>query len=140
MSARKPPAKRQRGKRTLSLHVAPGAAAVAKTPKPPPGMLKSTRDQWARYWGSSLAQIIELTTDLPALERLFSLYDERRRCHNGYQKERLMQGSTGQRVLNPLGRLIGEFDKEIRAMEDRFGLTPKARLALGITFSDAARS
>jgi hypothetical protein len=43
-------------------------------------------------------------------------------------------------VLNPMGRAMHEFDSEIRQMEDRLGMTPRARLQLGITMGEAARS
>ena len=33
-----------------------------------------------------------------------------------------------------------QLDEEIRQLEDRLGLTPRARLQLGITFSEAAKS
>ncbi len=32
------------------------------------------------------------------------------------------------------------YDAEIRQLEDRFGMTPRARLQLGITFSESVRS
>jgi hypothetical protein len=49
-------------------------------------------------------------------------------------------GSQGQYVLNPLYRQMVTLETEIRNLEDRFGLSPMARLKLGVTFGDAARS
>jgi phage terminase small subunit len=43
-------------------------------------------------------------------------------------------------VLNPLGKHMATLDSEIRHLEDRLGLTPRARLQLGITYADAHRS
>jgi P27 family predicted phage terminase small subunit len=87
-----------------------------------------------------LAPLVVPDTDLPALERLWTLYDERARALRGYRRERLVVGSTGQMVLNPLARAMQAFDAEIRAIEDRFGLTPMARLRLGVQLGEAARS
>ena len=49
-------------------------------------------------------------------------------------------GSQGQPVLNPLGRQLSSSDAESRQLEDRFGLTPMARLRLGVQIGTAARS
>ena len=89
---------------------------------------------------SELAEVVELGTDQPAITRLFTLYDERERAFRGYKKRRLTLGYKGQPVLNPLGRMMLQLDEEIRQLEDRLGLTPRARLQLGITFSEAAKS
>ncbi len=43
-------------------------------------------------------------------------------------------------VLNPLGRQLCKFDSEIRQLEDRLGLTPRARLQLGIVYGEARGS
>ena len=51
-----------------------------------------------------------------------------------------MAGSTGQPRANPLYKQVQEFQAEARQLEDRFGLSPKARLSLGITFAEAASS
>jgi P27 family predicted phage terminase small subunit len=51
-----------------------------------------------------------------------------------------VRGSKGQQVLNPLARAVATFDAEIRALEDRFGLTPQARARLGVVFGEAHRS
>lgn len=136
----KPPSQRQRRNRPKDMRVIPGGLANREVPPPPDGLLKQTRETWDRYWRSDIAQLAEPDTDLEALERLFSLYDERRRAYRSFRKERFVEGSKGQRVLNPLGRLISDLDKEIRMLEDRFGLTPKSRLALGISFGEMTKS
>jgi hypothetical protein len=51
-----------------------------------------------------------------------------------------VSGSKGQPVLNLLGGLITRLDAEIWALEDRFGLTPRARPRLGVVFGEAHRS
>ncbi len=43
--------------------------------------LVATKSRWAELWESPLAAAIERVTDLPALERLFDLFDERERAY-----------------------------------------------------------
>ena len=126
---RKLPGRQQPRNRTPSIGI---VRTEIEAPPPPEGMLKASREQWAAFWKSPAAQIVEIGTDLPALERLFSLYDERRRAQREYQRARMVKGSKDQLVRNPLSRVIADCDAAIRVLEDRFGLTPKARLQLGI--------
>lgn len=132
------PASRRQGRHRADLGVVVGGASLV--PPPPSGVLKATGDEWAAFWASEAAALV-LPADLPALERMFSLRDERRRCQKAAATEgRLVMGSTGQPVLNPLYKHIGALDSEIRQLEDRFGLSPMARLKLGVVFGDAKRS
>lgn len=107
---------------------------------PPPRVLASLKQSWTAFWNSPMAQVIDRDTDLPVCVRLWTLYDERERAYRGYRKERMVTGSQGQLVLNPLGRQMLAFDAEIRQLEDRVGLSPMARLRLGITFGEAKKS
>lgn len=109
-------------------------------PLPGGRLLKKTKERWVAFWGSALARAIDRETDLPALHRLWTLYDERERCYRAFRKERLVPGSQGQLVLNPLGRQMSALDPEIRALEDRFGLTPMARQRLGLAFATTQRT
>lgn len=106
-------------------------------PNAPSGLLTSLRRTWTAFWGSPLAQNVVLPTDIPALERLWRLYDERERASRAARRQRIVVGSQGQPVLHPLLRYVGDLDAEIRQLEDRFGLTPLARLRLGITQGQA---
>ena len=124
----------------MPLRVLSGNVAPRKVPKPPMGMLKKTREYWAEFWESDLAQLTEPATDMMALVRLYRLFDERERADRACRKNRLVEGSHGQIVGNPLGRLIPQYDREIRHLEDRFGLSPKSRLMLGITFGQAGKT
>lgn len=138
--APKPSDRRQRRNKPTALRVVPAGKLGRQTPAPPSGLLAATKAEWTTFWASELAQLVEQNTDLPALERLFGYYDEHRRALKEARKERLVIGSTGQLVLNPLLKYAESLAKEIRTLEDRFGLTPKARLTLGIKFGEAARS
>jgi P27 family predicted phage terminase small subunit len=76
-------------------------------------------------------------SDLAAIRRLFTLYDERERCLRSARTSRLVDGLQGQPVLNPLYRHMSILDAEIRTLEDRFGFTPAARARFGVSAVEA---
>ena len=78
--------------------------------------------------------------DGEALRRLFALYDARERTWRLFLKNVYVRGSKGQQVLNPMGAFALQLDARIERLEAAFGITPKARLQLGITFGEAKKS
>jgi P27 family predicted phage terminase small subunit len=140
----KPSDKRQRrNQRTSTERAGVGLVALRggqlDPPAPPSGLLKSTREDWAAFWASPLGALV-VAADVPALRRLFTLHDERARAYRGLrQAGRLVETDKGT-TLNPLAGFLRSCDAEIRLLEDRFGLSPMARLRLGIALGEAARS
>lgn len=67
------------------------------------------------------------------------MYDKRERNYRSAKKEPMVMGPMSQWIENPLGK-TKDLDGEIRQLEDRFGLSPMARLKLGITFLDHQKS
>lgn len=140
MTARKAPDRRQR---TNTPDVGPlaevEAPSVPPAPRPPGGgrLLKATEEWWVEFWESPIAKLVDPRSDLRALSRLALLYDERDRALSAYKRKRSSTGSTGQLVVNPFAKEIASLDGRISALEDRFGLTPKARLDLGVIYSEA---
>ena len=98
-----------------------------------------TREAWECYWSSSLPQLLT-EADRPALIRLFDLYDQRERISRVFHREPFSTGSTGQKIVNPAARELASLDGRIIALEDRFAITPLARMKLGITIGEAAHS
>jgi P27 family predicted phage terminase small subunit len=137
--APKPEHLRQGHRKRPALTVS-GPSVPVDVPAPPSGLLKVTSARWDAFWRSPVAAAADPVTDLPAVERLFRAYDEVERAGRAFRKGRIVQGSTGQPVLNPLSRYIAQLTSEITGLEDRLGLTPKARLALGIQMGEARRS
>ena len=129
---------RRQRKRAADLALVQPIAREA--PPAPSGLLKRTRERWDAFWRSPLGSVVSPETDVSALERLFTLYDERERAYRVVRKQRVVIGSTGQPVLHPLARQLCSYDGEIRQLEDRFGLTPMARLRLGVQIGTAART
>ena len=102
--------------------------------------LKSTKIWWEEFWTSDLSSAIDIKSDLPVIQRLASLMDERERIFKQAKKDRLVVGSQGQVVLNPLYNALLKIDAEIRNLEDRIGLNPKARVSLGIQIGQAKKT
>jgi hypothetical protein len=102
--------------------------------------LPSTVEAWDRLWSSDVVQVVDLRSDMESVVRWASLLDERERTFRAFRRQRIVEGSTHQPVLNPLWMVVRSCDAELRALEDRIGLTPKARLMLGITYAEAGKS
>ncbi len=124
-------------KKPADLKVLPFKPAP-KGPKPDRYWLVQTKKQWVDFWQSKVAGEINLALDQAAVFRLFSLYDERERCYRLYRKERMVEGSRKQPIINPLGRVLGQLDNQIRQMEDRLLMNPKARRQAGIVDAGAS--
>lgn len=144
MGLRGPPPKpddrrQRRNKRTALTVVRSLNPRAVPVPEIPDRLLASTRAIWTKYWKTPISRIVE-ASDEPAVVRLFRIYDERERAYRSLRKRRLIMGSQGQEVLNPLAKYVAQCDAEARALEDRFGLSAKARLQLGITFGEAQKT
>jgi P27 family predicted phage terminase small subunit len=106
----------------------------------PEGLLPEVSEWWEAFWLSPVAEATYSSTDLPALERLAGLYDLRERARRSVAEHMMVEGSKGQSVLNPLIRAMAPWDTEIRNLEDRFGLNPKARIQLGVQLGQARKT
>jgi P27 family predicted phage terminase small subunit len=136
MSNRKPPERRQ-NRATADAGLLP-RTGVVQAPAPGSAWLEPTVARWSEFWSSPLSAQVE-ASDHGALRRLFWLYDECDRLLEAIDATgRVVAGSQGQPRANPLYKQVQEFQAEARQLEDRFGLSPKARLALGISFAEAA--
>lgn len=122
----------------------PRTALVVRAGFPVPAAraewLESSRVAWAAYWASELALAIR-EAQLPMVDRLFSVRDERERSYSALLAgERLVPGSKGQPVLNPLIDYVSKCDNTIMKLEDRLGLSPRSLLALTSAFGSAQKS
>jgi P27 family predicted phage terminase small subunit len=141
----KPPERRQRrnqrtttSRQTGSLVVLDGGAQPA--PPLPPGLHAAARRRWEAFWASTVAKAVDRDSDLPALHRWIQAVDEYDQVGRNVRKGRLVKGSMGQIVAHPLLGYLAQLDAQIARAEQAFGMTPIARLRLGIALGDAARS
>jgi P27 family predicted phage terminase small subunit len=140
MSNPKKPASRRQGRETKDIGLLPQIQVDPRSvPIPPAHLTERWVRSWEVFWASPFAQVVQ-PAQYPALERLFSMYEERERMDTYLREEPMTVGSQGQKILNPMYRQRTSVDAEIRQLEDRFGLHPKAGLQLGIVYGEAARS
>ncbi len=155
---RKPPERRQRRgtKDAAPVSVAPAETGpghdddagldVRPAPAPDRGWLAGTTEDWREFWASDIARQTK-ATDRPAVRRLFRLRDQLTRTQRAAtelrreaMKEPIVDGSMAQKVANPLFRAAEAAASEalslegrVLPLEDRFGLSPRARLNLGLS-------
>ncbi len=142
--------KRQKNPAALQGHrsVAPlkelsGGAAVPREqlPAPPEGLDPAAVDSWYGYLGSVVGRsVVNLDTDGPALRRWAACVSQRLKLQPQLDETPLVKGSMGQKVVNPINTLIVNLTREIERLEEHFGMTPLARMRLGIAIGEAAES
>jgi P27 family predicted phage terminase small subunit len=140
MVAKKPVERRQRGARTKDVGnvVALAPRELARQyPPPDDGWLPEVVEAWHEFFSSALAgPKVFKSTDLPALRRLFKYRDRLLHATTEFEEQPTTTGSMGQEVLSPWAAEMHRLEAEIQKLEDRFGLTPLARLRLGVTFEE----
>lgn len=126
--------------------VALAADAARPVPGAPKGLTTRAREVWRTFWRSPLGGAVDYQGDGPALRRWIWLVSERERLldrFHGEGEDRLSLttfGSTGNVVLHPLLKLEERLSREIMMYEDRFGMTPLARMRLGVAIGQAHES
>lgn len=135
------PADRRQGKGTRDVGAVSAVATSVPSAPHPSGskLLAATVEAWETFWSDELAGLVK-PADMPALVRLFRMYDLRERMERQLLKQPFAEGSTGQIVVHPASKEMASLDGRILALEDRFGITPAGRLKLGVVFGAAARS
>ena len=128
----------RRARTNLKLIAQHDPAAVV-VPEPPDGLGETHSDSWAEFWGSELSQLVK-ATDMAAVRRLWSYYQQHEDLTRVFDRSRLVSGSQGQPRLNPALDGLMKLEGAILRLENELGLTPSARLRLGITFADATNS
>ena len=115
------------------------AQAPGKRPPAPPGLRSHARGVWRRFWASPVAAAVDADADHEALRHWIYAVDERERLSELTSAQPLIPGirHTKDRphlILNPLFRRLRDLNREIARAEEHFGMTPLARLRLGVTF------
>jgi P27 family predicted phage terminase small subunit len=142
VTAKKPAERRQSAKTRRGTHT-PDATLVLLPPSVPlvPAAQPHWRDPvveaWQDLWLSPLAGPKFLTvTDRPALVRLFEFRNRLLAAIEAFEVEPIVAGSTGQATLSPWALEVARLEAAVARLEAQFGLTPLARLKLGISFEE----
>lgn len=106
-------------------------------PAVPKGLTAASKKRWRTFWLSPLATVVEISTDLHRVERWITAVDEYEKVGKVFRSSRLVKGSTGQPVLNPLASYLTSLEATISRAEQELGMTPLARLKLGIAVGQA---
>jgi P27 family predicted phage terminase small subunit len=109
----------------------PASAAGGLRPPARAEWLPATRAAWRAFWASDMAAVAA-AVDLPAIGRLFAMYDQHARAMEVVGKALVVRGSTGQIRANPLADLALKLEGSIGRLEGELGLTPAARQRMGI--------
>lgn len=106
-------------------------------PAPQPHWRTEVAEGWNDFWSSLLAspQVMK-PTDGPALTRLFDMRHRLLEAQAAFDAEPIVVGSTGQPTLSPWAAELHRLEGVVGKLEDKFGLTPLARLKLGVTFEE----
>lgn len=109
---------------------------VPPAPEVAAGLLKASGLAWAAFWRSAPAAATE-DVDMVLAERWILAYDEYRRALNAVRRKRLVEGSTGQPVLNPLASWVASREAAMHKAESQLGIGTKSRIDLGISVGQA---
>lgn len=120
------------GHRRRTPRANPGSAASTMAlPEPRQEWRDETQASWRAYWASDLA-LVALDVDAPAIARLFAMYDQHARSMEAVSQALVVRGSTGQIRTNPLADHALRLESAIVRLENELGLTPAARVRMGI--------
>lgn len=108
------------------------------SPDPPKNLLKASRDRWAAFWASDAAAAVDVAADMGRLVRWVEQTDEYDRVAKVCRASRLVRGSMGQPVLNPLFSYLAQLETQISRAETEFGMSPLARSRLRLEAPEPA--
>lgn len=123
-----------------------GPVDVSGAPIPPPprrpdgaGLCDAALVAWDRFWTSDLRSAIDGVEGVDRLQVDIwaRLLDEHEQMWAEVQAERFVEGSKGQRRINPLHTELHAIRKDLQRQEAVLGLTPADRARLGISFATA---
>ncbi|MBE7518493.1 MAG: hypothetical protein HS107_04525 [Thermoflexaceae bacterium] len=104
------------------------------TPWSPDGLGDHAVAVWTAFWASRVSGAVDLGADGEALRHWILCVDERQKLRAATLRAPLVKGSHEQLMLNPLFRRTRDLGRDIARAEEHFGMTPLARLRLGVTF------
>lgn len=131
--------KRQRARSSTNLRLIEERDVESPIPPAPEGLSPARLEGWTEFFESPLAGLVK-KTDLSVVRRLWTYYQQHDDLTRIFEKSRLVSGSQGQPRMNPAHDALMKMETAILRLENELGLTPTARLRLGITFADATTS
>lgn len=124
-------------KASIDIEVLPAVQPGQGPPAPPDGLPTELVAEWEDFWEQPVARAVA-ESDLPALRRLFAYRARLLQALSHVPPSGLDIGGDGQDVVHPGLRVVTALEKLIAPLEDRFGLTMKARQVMGIRMGQLA--
>jgi len=103
-------------------------------PPSPEGLGEHAVAVWSAFWASRVSGAVDLMADGEALRHWILCVNERETLRAATVRAPVVKGSHEQLMLNPLFRRLRDLNREIARAEEHFGMTPLARLRLGVTY------
>lgn len=94
--------------------------------------------RWREMWASEVAQIWDKAGDMGRLVRYIVNFDSWLKLSEALAGREVVKGSRGQIRANPLFNVRTGIELELKAAEEKLGLTPVDRMRLGIDIGGAA--
>jgi chemotaxis protein histidine kinase CheA len=110
-----------------------------RVPEPPQSLNEHWQREWFQFWASDSAKAV-VREALPGIVRLFELRQDRDLLRDMCRETPTTRGSKGQLIPNRLWSTVQAMEREIDGLEDRYGLNTRARLAIGASIVDTAKS
>ena len=95
--------------------------------------------RWREIWASDVAQIWDRQGDMGRLVRYIVNFDGWLKLTEAISGREVVRGSRGQARANPLFNVRTGLELELKAAEEKLGLTPMDRMRLGIEIGGAAQ-
>ena len=89
-------------------------------------------EAWERYWRSGVPHRLAVAEDDAALLRWAQLTNDWHDLHRRYMVAPVAEYAAGAPKANPLAARLNRLEVTIAGLEDKFGMTPKARKLLGV--------
>lgn len=129
----------RRGGRGRGLEVVvPAERTVPPFPLRNTGGRRRAREAWRAFWSAKVSAAVDLDADREALLRWMTAVDQLDRWLPMCEAQPVVK-SYGREVLNPLWRRVDEAVRVIEDFEEKFGLTPRSRFRLNVTYNEAER-
>lgn len=103
------------------------------------GWHPQSRVRWGEIWASDVAQIWDRQGDMGRLVRYIVNFDGWLKLTEAISGREVVRGSRGQARANPLFNVRTGLELELKAAEEKLGLTPMDRMRLGIEIGGAAQ-
>ena len=98
-----------------------------------------SHERWNQMWASSISQIWDKQGDMGRLVRYIVNFDSWLKLTEALAGREVVKGSRGQIRANPLFNVRTGIELELKAAEEKLGLTPWDRMRLGVEIGGAAQ-